>query len=118
MKNLTNFRSVMIGTLLGDSHIGRNVNTSYMTFEQSLAKESYLYHLYELVKDAGFSMNPPVQYNRVDKRYPDTVTHSLHFRTISSDYFNTLANLFLDANGKKVIPLNIADYLDIVVLSY
>lgn len=111
-------RSMLIGTLLGDSHIGRNLTTSYLTFEQSLAKSDYLQHLYTLVKEAGFDMNPPVIYRREDPRYPDRPTYSLHFRTVADEAFNLLAELFLDSNGNKVIPSNIGDYLDIVALSY
>ena len=63
-------------------------------------------------------MKPPVQYDRVDPRYPNKVTSSLNFRTIAHPIFNLLSDLFLDELGKKVIPVNIAEYLDIVVLSY
>lgn len=118
MNNFLSIRSMLIGTLLGDSHIRRNLTGSYITFEQSLAKSEYLFHLYGLVNTAGLSLNPPVQYNRTNIRYPGVVTSSLHFRTISHEIINGLADLFLDANGNKVIPINIVDYLDIVVLSY
>lgn len=121
MTNLIKFlqiRSMLIGTLLGDAHIGRTKNYSFITFEQSLAKESYLRHLYELVKAQGFDMKEPVQYNRVDPRYPDNPTSSLYFRTISDPIFNILSDLFLDRSGQKIVPANIADYLDIGVLSY
>jgi hypothetical protein len=57
-------RSMLIGTLLGDSHLGRNSLGSFLTFEQSLAKREYLLHLYSLVKEQGFDMKPPVQYDR------------------------------------------------------
>lgn len=121
MTNITQFmriRSMLIGTLLGDAHIRRNKLTSYITFEQSLAKASYLLHLYRLVKDQGFDMNPPVQYNRVDPRYPLTPTSSLYFRTLAHPVFNLLSDLFTNRSGQKKIPVNIADYLDIVVLAY
>ena len=109
---------MLVGTLLGDAHIGRNKDgTSFITFEQALAKESYLVHLYELVTSLGLSMNPPIQYDRTDPRYPGKINSSLHFRTISHVCFNELADLFLDGSS-KVIPTNIAEYLDIVALSY
>jgi hypothetical protein len=109
---------MLIGTLLGDAHIGRNKTTSYITFEQALAKKGYLMHLYGLIKAQGFDMNPPVQYNREDSRYPGVITSSLHFRTLSLPVFNVLSDLFLDELDNKIIPVNIADYLDIVALSY
>lgn len=115
--NFLILRSMLIGTLLGDSHIGRNIGTAYITFEQALAKRDYLQHLYDLVKAEGFDMNPPVQYDRTDTRSGVT-TSSLHFRTIAHSALNPLADLFLNEQGQKVIPVNIAEYLDIVVLSY
>jgi len=108
---------MLIGTLLGDSHIGRNLNSSFITFEQALAKRDYLEHLYNLIKEQGFDMKPPVQYNRIDSR-TGVKTSSLYFRTVADVVFNELADLFLDTLGNKIIPVNIADYLDIVVLSY
>lgn len=115
--NFMMIRSMLIGTLLGDSHIGRNVSTAFMTFEQALAKRDYLEYLYNIIKAQGLDMKPPVQYNRTDKR-TGKVTSSLHFRTISHVIFNELADLFLNDSGLKVIPVNFADYLDITVLSY
>jgi hypothetical protein len=109
---------MLVGTLLGDAHIRRNKDgTSFVTFEQALAKESYLVHLYKLVTAQGLSMNSPIQYNRADPRYSGKINSSLYFRTISHICFNELADLFLDGSN-KVISTNIAEHLDIVALAY
>jgi hypothetical protein len=121
MTKIINFlyiQKMCIGTLLGDAHIGRNLTGSYITYEQALAKRGYLEHLYSMVKAAGLDMNEPVQYSREDKRYPGTITYSLYFRTVTHPAFDELSDLFLDSYGNKVIPANIADYLDITVLAY
>jgi hypothetical protein len=117
MNDISSLRSMFVGCLLGDAHIGRTLTGSFITFEQALAKKPYLYHLYTLVQEQGLAMNPPVQYDRVDTR-TGAITHSLYFRTFTSSVFDELAALFLDKHGKKVISPLIGQYLDIVALSY
>jgi len=108
---------MLVGTLLGDAHIRRNKYTTYMTFEQSLDKKDYLYHLFERVCNAGLNKNSPVQYNREDQRY-NKINSSLYFRTIADDCLNTLSLLFLDASGNKVVPGNISELLTLEALAY
>lgn len=47
------------------------------------------------------------EYSRNDQRYNST-NSSLYFRTKSVKELKPFADLFLDEQGKKIIPLNIA----------
>nr|YP_009443012.1 putative LAGLIDADG endonuclease [Rhodotorula mucilaginosa]ATR80212.1 putative LAGLIDADG endonuclease [Rhodotorula mucilaginosa] len=110
-------RSMFVGTLLGDAHIRRSSSTAYITFEQALAKKEYLMYLYNQVMSMGLALKPPVQYDRVDPRYNKT-NSSLYFRTVATVELLDLANLFLDSLNNKVVPLNIAELLDLEALAY
>src|SRR5260370_31001146 len=50
------------------------------------------------------------EYLREDPRYK-TTNRSLYFRTQSIEELKPIADLFLDTEGKKIIPQNIADHL-------
>lgn len=50
------------------------------------------------------------EYLRDDPRYK-TTNRSLYFRTQSIEELKPMADLFLDREGKKIIPQNIADHL-------
>jgi hypothetical protein len=50
------------------------------------------------------------EYVREDSRYK-TMNKSLYFRTQSLESLKPMADLFLNAEGEKIIPNNIADHL-------
>jgi len=50
------------------------------------------------------------EYVREDSRYK-TINKSLYFRTQSLESLKPMADLFLNAEGNKIIPNNIADHL-------
>lgn len=103
---------MLTGVLLGDAHIRRvGADKAYITFEQSIKKRDYLMHLHKLILEGGFEVDEPKEYTREDHRYPDRTTSSLYFRTKSLSELKPLADLFLDNEGKKVIPANIVDLL-------
>lgn len=102
---------MLIGTLLGDAHVGLSgLNKAFISFEQSKHKIDYLNFLHKTVKEAGFNLKDPVTYSRTDSRYSKK-NESVYFRTESLEELKPLANLFLDIDGKKIIPLNIAKHL-------
>lgn len=68
-------------------------------------------YLHKLISEGGFEVEEPKEYSREESRYPNRITESLYFRTKSLSEFKPLAYLFLDNEGKKVIPANIADLL-------
>src|SRR5260370_17339472 len=57
------------------------------------------------------------EYLREDPRYK-TTNRSLYFRTQSIEELKLMADLFLDTEGKKIIPQNIADHLTTRSLSF
>ena len=104
---------LLIGVLLGDAHIGRTgENKAFISFEQSKKKLDYLNFLYKLCQDGGLDLTEMKTYSRTDLRYPDNITESLYFRTKSLEKLKFLADMFLNKDNKKVVPLNIADYLN------
>lgn len=50
-------REMLIGTLLGDSHIRRvGSDKAYISFEQSAKKAEYLNHLFNQVKEGSIPL--------------------------------------------------------------
>jgi hypothetical protein len=106
-------KEFLIGTLLGDAHIGRTgLNKAFISFEQSSKKREYLNYLLNITKEGEIPlMDENVrEYFREDPRYK-TTNRSLYFRTQSIEELKPMADLFLDTEGKKIIPHNIADHL-------
>lgn len=104
-------KEIFIGALLGDAHIGRSgLNKAFISFEQSKQKIEYLNYLHKITKEAGFDLKDPVTYSRTDSRYFNK-TESLYFRTESLEELKPLAYMFLDSEGKKIVPSNIAEHL-------
>lgn len=115
-------RDFLVGTLLGDAHIRKTGilgNQAYITFEQSLKKNQYIQFLLAKVKEEGIPIKNEnlTEYVRNDKRY-DVVNKSLYFRTESSESLSPIANLFLNDEGKKIVPHNIKDYLTTESLAF
>jgi hypothetical protein len=100
-----------VGLLLGDLFMEKRSNMTLnvrLMFLQGLLYKDYLVHLYDLFKlycsTAPKTTNPA----------PDKITGkkyiSIKFRTLSLPCFTELYNLFY-LEGKKVIPLNMAELL-------
>jgi LAGLIDADG DNA endonuclease family len=64
-----------------------------------------------LARNSGLEIEELKTYARTDLRYSNRINESLYFRTNSIEEFKPFADLFLNAEGKKVVPLNIADHL-------
>jgi len=106
-------KDFLIGTLLGDAHIGRTgLNKAFISFEQSSKKIEYLNYLFNITKEGEIPLMEDAikEYVREDSRYK-TTNKSLYFRTQSLESLKPMADLFLDTEGKKIIPNNIADHL-------
>jgi hypothetical protein len=107
----------LIGLILGDVHVLRKssrYNTS-LCFEQSLAHESYLFHLYNIVKNlvATYPMSPKRKPHKVTgKIYP-----SLKFSTLTFPFLNVFHELFY-SKGKKSVPQNISEYFTEISFAY
>jgi hypothetical protein len=112
-------KEMLIGVLLGDAHISRTgLNKAFISFEQSKKKIDYLNYLHKLTQEGGFELEKPKTYTRTDSRYLNKINESLYFRSKSLEVFKPLANMFLDINGRKIIPLNIADHLTLRSLAF
>lgn len=102
---------MLVGVILGDAHIGRTgSDRAFITFEQSIKKEQYLIFLHKLAKEQSIVSEEPRIYTRTDQRYNIT-NKSLYFRTKSLKELKPLADIFLDSEGKKTIPSNIAELI-------
>ena len=109
MKNL--LKEMLIGTILGDAHLGRTgLNRAFLTFEQSAKKSDYLNHIYNIINQENLALDEPKSYSRKDSRY-NSKNQSLYFRTKSLEELKPFADLFLDKENNKTIPVNIANYL-------
>lgn len=106
------FKDMLIGVLLGDAHIGRTgLDKAYITFEQSKKKLEYISYLHSLTRESGFEIDELKTYTRTDARYSDRINQSLYFRTNSLEDLKPFADMFLNNEGGKIIPTNIADHL-------
>lgn len=117
MQNLNQFiKEILVGLILGDAHIGKSKDKFFITLEQSSKHEDYVLHLHSILKQQGIELHNIKYYTRVDNRY-DSINKSIYFKTYSSYIFNDLGVMFLE-NDKKVIPLNIKEWLTPVSLAH
>jgi len=111
-------KEALIGLILGDifiSKYGRQKNVR-LVFDQSKDKHSnYLYYLYSLFEP--FVGTEPKSTNRKPDKRTGLVYNSLVFKTFSLSCFNEYHSMFYP-NGKKIIPLNIEEYLTEVGLAF
>jgi len=110
-------KDITIGLLLGDLYarkqkLGVNV---CLAFRQGIVHEDYLNHLYKKFQDFC-PQGPKIQIPKPDIR-TGIVHRSIYFSTYTLPCFNELYKLFY-FEGKKVIPLNIAELLTPLGLCY
>jgi hypothetical protein len=113
-------QSIFIGIMLGDGSLYRSSPTSNVRFEISFGQkyESFALHLGELFKDY---MNNPVKSLIVKGLNKNYINYRLKTRSLPLfvPYYNMFYNFNQDLNKYvKIIPLNIIEYLDPVVLAY
>jgi hypothetical protein len=113
-------QSVFIGIMLGDGSLYRSSPTSNVRFEMSFGQkyEAFALHLGELFKD--YMLNPvkSLEVKGLNKKYTNyrLKTRSL---PIFVPYFNMFYIFNQDLNKHvKIIPQNIIELLDPVVLAY
>ena len=94
-------KAVIVGSILGDAHLEANWSkTNYrLGIRHSKDQEKYVWWTYELLKP--LVLTPPQYYDR---------TRSVWFRTISHCELSELYRIFY-RDGKKIIPVAIAEYL-------
>ena len=121
---LTNIqKDIIIGSLLGDSTMGlrKGVPLYSLKFEQSVKKQGYILHLAKVFDE--FCGSPPVR-RWIDKK---KTRDAIWFRTYRHNSFVFFFNLFYvieedPVTGKpfsrKIVPLNIAKFLNPRVVAY
>lgn len=116
-------KDIIIGTLLGDSTMGLRSGKPFygLKFEQSAIREKYITHLYQEFE--SFCGSPP------QKRWIDTkkTRQSVWCRTYRHDCFIYYFDMFYEIHpdlkkgklvSKKIVPLDIAQFLNPRVLAY
>ena len=108
--------SVIIGSLLGDSHAERLPNGGVrLRFKQSIKHKDYLFLLFNFFKERGYcSNNLPVIFksNLGDKDY-----EFYRFNTYAYSSWIGFYKLFYTSSKKKVVPKNIDQYLTPLALA-
>jgi len=102
---------ILVGAFLGDAYSRKYAKSknSHVRFDQSTIHKEYLYYLFSLLKDLCGMAQPRETswFNKSTK----TSHNSYYFVTYSLPCLNKFHDLFY-VNGKKVVPINIADYLN------
>jgi hypothetical protein len=112
-------KAILIGLILGDANVQKDKRAingnARLRFVQGTVHKEYLLKVYELFKDycpAG----PKLENLKPDIR-TGKVYSSIHFNTYSLPCFNELYILFY-LDGRKIVPLNIAELLTPLGLAY
>ena len=115
-----NLHFTLIGIMLGDGHISRSSLTSNSRFEMSFGSnyKQFAESIGELFKDF---LNIPVKTVQIKGKNKVYINYRL--KTISLPVFNQYYDMFYEYNIEKskyvkIIPKNISDLLNSVVLAY
>ena len=112
-------KELLVGILLGDASIRRVGTTkAVISFAQSGKKEAYFDHVYNTLQGENLLLNPRNLRSFVDPRYPTKTNTALSFSSKSSEELKPLADLFLNEEGKKIVPYNISELLTPRSLAY
>ena len=110
--------SVIIGSLLGDGYANKRSGEGIrICYRQSIIHKEYLFWLYNFFYSRGYTSNlQPRQYTRTIKNIPEKKYYGFEFNTFTFRSLNWIHKLFYK-NGKKIIPLNINEYLTPLALA-
>ncbi len=109
--------SVIFGLILGDGYLSnRSGEGVRICIRQSIVHKEYLFSLYDFFKNRSYCSNSePRKYTRTIKGI-DKIYYGFEFNTFTFRSFSWIYNLFYK-KGKKVIPLNIANYITPLTLA-
>jgi hypothetical protein len=117
-------REVLIGTSLGDAHLKTQTggNTFSLHIEQSIKKEAYVHHLYDLFSTLVNPQTPPVEQIK-EKGVTLSFTTLAHpsLRYYGHLFYSSAILATTDSEGrpsKKRVPKNIHKYLSDRALAY
>ena len=110
--------SVIIGSLLGDGYANKRSGEGVrICYRQSIKHKEYLFWLYTFFFNRGYTSNlQPRQYTKTIKSKEGKVYYGYEFNTFTFRSFSLIHKMFYK-NGKKVIPLNIYEYLTPLALA-
>ena len=92
------FKSILVGSLLGDGWLEKQKVNARFRFEQSYIRTDFFFSLYEYF--IPFCKNSYKLRERLDKR-TNKIYKTWHLTTISSPLFTEYYNLFYYENRKK-----------------
>ncbi|NCO25096.1 hypothetical protein GW901_01030 [Candidatus Parcubacteria bacterium] len=103
-------RSVIVGSILGDGtlRLGERAINVNLKIEHGLAQQEYVLWKYNILRPWVFT-EPKISYRY--RENGERYVKSLWFRTIRHPLLTGFYELFYK-NGKKIIPLDIDQYLD------
>ena len=109
--------SVIIGSLLGDAYANKRSGEGVrICYRQSIRHKEYLFWLYTFFYNRGYTSNlQPRQYTRTIQN-KEKVYYGYEFNTFTFSSFNWIHKMFYN-KGKKVMPLNIYEYLTPLALA-
>lgn len=109
--------SVIIGSLLGDGYANKRSGEGVrICYRQSIRHKEYLFWLYTFFYNRGYTSNlKPRQYTRTIKN-KEKIYYGYEFNTFTFSSFNWIHKMFYN-KGKKVMPLNIYEYLTPLALA-
>lgn len=109
--------SVLVGLLLGDGHASNRTGEGIrFSIKQNIKHKEYLFSLYEFFLTRGYCSNlEPRQYKRRIKGI-DKIYYGYEFNTYTFRSFLWLYKSFYK-KGKKIIPLNITNYITPLTLA-
>ena len=113
----TDIISTIFGLLLGDGYaINRTGEGVRISIKQSIIHKEYLFSLYEFFFLRGYCSNLiPRKYNRTIKGI-DKIYSGYEFNTFTFRSFVWIYNSFYK-NGKKILPLNMEEFITPLTLA-
>lgn len=102
--------SIIIGSLLGESYgERRKENGTRITRSQSSKNKEYIYWIHKYIAERGYcSTKIPKMKRSIGKK--NKIYYKYKIQTYTYTSFNYIYEMFYK-NGKKVIPLNIEEYI-------
>lgn len=107
--------SIIIGTVLGDAQAERRGNGTRICFQQEELNTSYLIWLHKFFSERGYcNTTTPKVTTRLGKE--GKIRQLSRFKTYTYSSFNWIHEDFYK-NNRKIIPLNISEYLSPLALA-
>ena len=109
---------IIIGSLLGKAYANKRSGEGVrLCYRQSVKHKEYLFWLYTFFYNRGYTSNlQPRQYTRTIQKKEGKIYYGYEFNTFTFRSFSWIHDMFYK-NGRKIIPLNIYEYLTPLALA-